>query len=254
MKPYRGADPEFCTEIKTTGGRSLISKRSSLSVGRSRSKSPTLPSISNTDLKEKCSKCGKRNRKGNCSQSACLACCTDEGCDGHRETREMTKKNDSILDGTNWINKLASEKRALAIPPGVFHETSFHYLDETVYLWDLKEFFANPKWRDDAIRRSKRNKELRQQTTTQTIIGKAITNTKSPSKQQQQQQQTNRKRKSADSNLNSCKFNTNLNEDMICSNKGSNRNTIALKGNRRQRFKLIMDTLYDQSLQNTQKK
>eukprot|EP00957_Ditylum_brightwellii_P039891 3020343-Ditylum_brightwellii.AAC.1 len=68
----------------------------------------------------------------------------------------MAKMNDSILDGTTLINRAASTKRALAILPGTFREPAFHYLGETLKIWSLREFFANPKWRDDALRKSKR--------------------------------------------------------------------------------------------------
>ena len=158
-----------------------------------------------------------------CSQSACLLCCTDDDCDGHRETREAAKEKDSILEGTNWINKLAAEKRALAVLPGVFHEPSFHYLDETAYLWSLNDFFANPKWRDDAIRRSKRNREWRQQTQIRTT-------------------NSSKKSKKRSKNINSI-----TEVDKICS-KDNCAVTKSAKESQKQRFTRIMDTLYNQSL------
>ena len=96
-----------------------------------------------------------------CSQRACFKCCTDENCEGHRDQREMAKNKDSIMEGTNWINKLAAQKRALAVVPGAFREPAFHYLGETVLIWSLKDFMSNPKWRDDSIRRSRKNRECR---------------------------------------------------------------------------------------------
>uniref|UniRef100_A0A7S4J602 Uncharacterized protein n=1 Tax=Odontella aurita TaxID=265563 RepID=A0A7S4J602_9STRA len=116
--------------------------------------------------KEACSKCTKCHRKLGkntleaCSQRVCLKCCTDKDCAGHREKRALAKKNDAILSGTSWVNRMAAEKRALAVKPGtLFREPAIHYLGETVQVWSLSEFFKVPKWREDAVRRSRKNRE-----------------------------------------------------------------------------------------------
>jgi hypothetical protein len=57
---------------------------------------------------------------------------------------------------------LANEKRKLKIPPKRFKDTSFEYLGETILIWSLRDYLANEKWREDAIRRSKRNTEARE--------------------------------------------------------------------------------------------
>ena len=57
---------------------------------------------------------------------------------------------------------LANDKRKLRIPPHTFRESSFEYLGETIQLWSLKEYFKVDKWREDAIRKSRRNAEARE--------------------------------------------------------------------------------------------
>mmetsp|Transcript_17882 Transcript_17882/g.21878 ORF Transcript_17882/g.21878 Transcript_17882/m.21878 type:complete len:180 (-) Transcript_17882:110-649(-) len=107
-----------------------------------------------TNSAMKCSKCQKLGRRS-CSQKACIKCCTDQNCEGHRDVREK----EAILEGRHPINKMADAKRALTIKPGAFHETAFQYLGETVLIWSLADYMSNPKWRDEAIRKSRRNLE-----------------------------------------------------------------------------------------------
>ena len=40
--------------------------------------------------------------------------------------------------------------------PGTFFDANINYLGETVVIWDMKEYFNNAKWREDAIRRSRK--------------------------------------------------------------------------------------------------
>ena len=94
-----------------------------------------------------------------CSQKACIKCCSDLKCEGHREHREK----ESIINGTHPINKLAQQKRLLAIKPGAFRDPAFQYLGETIIIWSLREYMSNVKWREDAIRKSLRNLESRKQ-------------------------------------------------------------------------------------------
>eukprot|EP00978_Attheya_sp_CCMP212_P015498 scaffold39961_cov52-Attheya_sp.AAC.8 len=101
--------------------------------------------------------------KLDCSQQACLKCCADEECEGHRVGRAIAKKtkekNNAILDGTSWVNREATRKRVLGVAPRMFRESAFQYLGETVEIWDIRQFFAVPKWTEDAVRRSRRNHE-----------------------------------------------------------------------------------------------
>ena len=47
----------------------------------------------------------------------------------------------------------------MKVAPGRFAEESIHYLGDTVCIWDLNEFLSNRKWREDAVRRSRRADE-----------------------------------------------------------------------------------------------
>ena len=176
-----------------------------------------------------------------CSQLACFNCCDDENCEVHSDRR-------AILEGRNTINILASEKRKLAIIPGSFRETSFHYLGETAYLWSLSDFFANPKWRDDAIRRSKRNKEYYDNRKQKIIIPPKSTT------------QPKHHHPSSSSSLNTTETTEKTNgkkRKITVENESSSKDgrTRCDGGNRRQRFKCIMDRLFEESiLQKTSKK
>ena len=91
-----------------------------------------------------------------CIHQACVKCCTDPNCEPHKEARSNLKKQASILDGTDWISRTAAAKRASKVTPGTFYDTNIEYLGETVVIWDIKEYFNNVKWREDAIRRSRK--------------------------------------------------------------------------------------------------
>ena len=97
-----------------------------------------------------------------CTQKACIRCCTDKTCPGHYEQRAKEAEKKSIVDGTHPIMVLANEKRKRKIPPGRFRDESFKYLGETILIWSVRDFLANDKWREDAIRRSRRNTEARE--------------------------------------------------------------------------------------------
>ncbi len=87
-----------------------------------------------------------------CSMKACFTCCTDPNCEGHREQYERL----SIVEGTHPLQKLASKQRASAVKIGAFRDDAFHFLGETINVWDFREYMKNPKWRDESIRKSRR--------------------------------------------------------------------------------------------------
>ena len=64
-----------------------------------------------------------------------------------------------MLDGTDRITQAAKKKRESRAGPGAFHDSNLHYFGDTVVIWDVKEFMANPKWREDAMRRSRNRKD-----------------------------------------------------------------------------------------------
>jgi len=166
----------------------------------------------------KCSKCPKLGRRS-CSQSACLKCCTDDRCEGHREQRESAKEKDLIIEGKHYINRMAAHERARAIPPGKFHESSIKYTRETLTIWSLEQYMANPKWRDDAVRRSKRKAELLAKDRLNENLKKQIETKKKRSKESE--------------------------ESVTVTNCQSMKK---VGQNRSQRFKAIMDNLYVKSL------
>jgi len=91
-----------------------------------------------------------------CTQQACIKCCTDNQCEGHREQREKDREKELIMEGKHPLQILANQQRASAVKPGAYHEPAFRYLGETILIWDLGQYMANPKLRDDAIRKSRR--------------------------------------------------------------------------------------------------
>ena len=66
------------------------------------------------------------------------------------------RKNQSILDGNDIITRMATQKRKCKVAKGAFHESNIQYFGETVVIWNIREFMNVTKWREDAIRRSKR--------------------------------------------------------------------------------------------------
>lgn len=57
------------------------------------------------------------------------------------------------------VTAAARRKRSKKVAPGRFAEDSIHYLGDTVCIWDVNEFLSNRKWREDAVRRSRRADE-----------------------------------------------------------------------------------------------
>ena len=51
---------------------------------------------------------------------------------------------------------MATQKRKCKVAKGAFHESNIQYFGETVVIWNIREFMNVTKWREDAIRRSKR--------------------------------------------------------------------------------------------------
>lgn len=107
-------------------------------------------------------------KKLDCLQSACIQCCKDPKCEPHREAREALRKNKSILDGTDAITRMATKKRNSKVAKGSFHDDNIQYFGETVVIWNIREFMNVTKWREDAMRRSKRKLD----DSTGTIIGR----------------------------------------------------------------------------------
>ena len=110
----------------------------------------------------KCGKCSKRMAREGCTQLACLQCCDDfNGCESHRKPRAHALWKEQVLAGTTDVQSLAAAKRKMRIPAGrVFREPGFVYQGDTVVIWDLRAFARNPKWREEAIRKSIRRSKV----------------------------------------------------------------------------------------------
>jgi len=106
----------------------------------------------------KCSKCKKRQSREGCTQDACLQCCSDGSCEKHRKSKDNAMFRDHVLTGTTSVQLLAKEQRAKAIRPGRFHEPGFQFQGDTIVIWNIYEYMGNPKWRDDAVRKSIRRR------------------------------------------------------------------------------------------------
>jgi len=70
--------------------------------------------------------------------------------------REKEKEKELILEGKHALQIQAKKQRALRVTARAFHEPAFRYLGETLLIWDLRAYMSNAKWRDDAIRKSRR--------------------------------------------------------------------------------------------------
>lgn len=66
----------------------------------------------------------------------------------------MWKEN--VLAGTSDLQKRAALLRKRRLSPGTFREPLFLYVGDSIVLWSLREYIKNPKWKEEAIRKSKR--------------------------------------------------------------------------------------------------
>jgi len=106
----------------------------------------------------KCRNCNKRLAREGCTQAACLNCCDDDGCEKHKKGKEQAIWKRQVLEGTTDIQVMAKRIRSRVIPKKRFREQGFAYAGDTVVIWNLREYLRNPKWREDALRKSSRRK------------------------------------------------------------------------------------------------
>jgi type II restriction/modification system DNA methylase subunit YeeA len=62
------------------------------------------------------------------------------------------------LKGNTVIALLAKRQRDLALLPNIYRESGFIYSEQTVKIWDIREFMANPKWKEEAVRKSEKRR------------------------------------------------------------------------------------------------
>ncbi len=123
-----------------------------------------------------------------CTQQACIKCCTDANCIGHREQRAKEHEKQLILQQSHPLQLQAQKLRANLINSyngsssgstnndedndntknrpqtqtqtvtKLFKEDAFRYLGETLLIWDVRTYMnlKNGKYREDAVRKSRR--------------------------------------------------------------------------------------------------
>lgn len=102
-----------------------------------------------------CAKCSKRKAREGCTQTSCVQCCEDSDCQAHKKAKEQRHWREQVLSGTTEIQRFVAEKRRQKLT-GRWREPAFIYQGETIVLWDLRTYMKNPKWKEDAIRKSRR--------------------------------------------------------------------------------------------------
>lgn len=93
-----------------------------------------------------------------CTQSVCIKCCTDENCAVHKEQRERTAWRELVMAGNTDLQRAARNRRGQLIPKGRFRETNFVYMRDTVVIWDLHQFMATPKLKEEVLRKCHKRK------------------------------------------------------------------------------------------------
>ena len=122
------------------------------------------PAASSAATKTLCVFCQKRNASKDCPATACTNCCptTPDKCPKHAAVRAKQAWRQQVLDGRTTEQQLAAEKRRSLLPKHRFRESGFVYTGDTVVIWNLRQYHANSKWRDDARRRAKRRNQIAQ--------------------------------------------------------------------------------------------
>lgn len=70
-----------------------------------------------------------------CTQSVCLKCCDDDGCEVHKEQREQALFREEVFAGTSLLQLQAKDKRSKLVAKGRFREPGFCYMGDTVVIW-----------------------------------------------------------------------------------------------------------------------
>ena len=103
-----------------------------------------------------CATCNKRRAREGCTVRCCVTCCNDNACDVHMKVKEQKAWKESVLVGSTDVQKQAALLRKRRLAPGTFHEPLFMYVGDSIVLWNIREYIKNSKWREEAIRKSKR--------------------------------------------------------------------------------------------------
>ena len=135
-------------ELEVIEGQQVVENNSNNETEDIASNSPT----SATGI---CAKCSKRKAREGCTQTCCVQCCEDSDCQVHKKAKEQRHWREQVLAGTTEIQRFAAEKRRQKLA-GRWREPAFVYMGETIVLWDLRAYMKNLKWKEDAIRKSRR--------------------------------------------------------------------------------------------------
>jgi hypothetical protein len=102
-----------------------------------------------------------------------MKCCDDEGCDVHKDQREQSLFREQVMNGTSDVQRQAKGKRSKSIEKKgrLFREPGFTYIGDTVIIWSLREYLANPKWKEDALRKSSKRRARNGHRTHPIIVG-----------------------------------------------------------------------------------
>ena len=130
-------------------------------------------SMSPVSSGSRCTKCQKRKAAEGCHEAACLACCEDMTCVPHKRPREQALFRAQVLEASTDIQRRAADLRARKIPDKrrFVREPSLAYTGDTIVIWNVREYLANPKWRDDAVRKSLRRQERSESTQAKSRTG-----------------------------------------------------------------------------------
>eukprot|EP00977_Amphora_coffeiformis_P015495 scaffold4525_cov132-Amphora_coffeaeformis.AAC.3 len=128
-----------------------------------------------------CRQCQKRHAHRECPAHACHVCCTTTAttttCPKHAAMRAKQQWRQRVLEGKTDVQLFAAAKRKALLPKhgGKFHrESGFVYAGDTVVIWNLREYYDNPKWRDDARRRSIRRQQTEHDTAVRMLPANGI--------------------------------------------------------------------------------
>ena len=77
---------------------------------------------------------------------------------------------EQIMSGTTAVQLALQTKKSKAIGKGRFREPGFTFMGDTVIIFSLKEYLANPKWKDDALRKANKRR-ARESGNTTVVVG-----------------------------------------------------------------------------------
>lgn len=117
---------------------------------------PVTPKAKTQNALPVCNTCHKRRPAKGCTMQCCVTCCNDSVCEVHMKLKEQKVWKKSVLAGTTDVQKQAALLRKRRLAPGTFREPLFMYVGDSIVLWNLRDYVKNPKWKEEAIRKSKR--------------------------------------------------------------------------------------------------